>query len=46
MPCQQPGFVSSMTCDGNLFGLWKVNMDSLLVNQIKNIEDLENKNLS
>lgn len=45
MHCQQPGFKTSMTCDGNLFGLWKVKRDSLLVNQIKNVEDHENKNL-
>ena len=45
MHCQQPCFKISMTCDGNLFGLWKVKRDSLLVNQIKNVEDHENKNL-
>ena len=38
MCCQQPGFKTSMTCDGNLFGLWKAKRDSLLVNQIKNVD--------
>ena len=38
MHCQQPGFKTSMTCDGNLFGLWKAKRDSLLVNQIKNVD--------
>lgn len=45
MHCQQPGFKTSMTCDRNSFGFWKVKRNRLLVNQIKNVKDHENKNL-
>ena len=55
MHCQQPGFKTSMTCDRNSFGFWKVKRNRLLVNQIKNVKlnsnnlvllDLDNNNLT